>query len=42
MNSPLDSVIGIAERVDTTLGEWTEKVDFTIVQIDDYEVVLGI
>ena len=31
MNSPLDSVLGVAERVDTTLGEWIVKVDFTIV-----------
>lgn len=41
MNSPPDSVLGIAEKVDTTLGEWTGKVDFTIVRIDDYEAVLG-
>jgi len=34
-------ILGIAEKVDTTLGEWTGKVDFTIVQIDDYEAVLG-
>ena len=27
--------------MDTTLGELTGKVDFTIVRIDDYEVVLG-
>ena len=40
-NFPPDSVIGVAERVDTTLGEWTGKVDFTIVLIDDYEFVLG-
>ena len=30
MNSPPDYVIGIAERVETTLGEWTKKVDFTM------------
>jgi len=41
VNSPPIEVLGIAERVDTTLGEWTGKVDFTIVRIDDYEVVLG-
>jgi len=41
VNSPPIGVLGIAERVDTTLGEWTGNVDFTIVQIDDYEVVLG-
>lgn len=41
MNSPPIEILGIAERVDTTLGEWTGKVDFTIVRIDDYEAVLG-
>ena len=41
VNSPPIEILGIAERVDTTLGEWTGKVDFTIVQIDDYEAILG-
>jgi len=41
VNSPPDCVLGVAERVDTTLSEWTEKVDFTIVRIDDYETILG-
>jgi len=41
VNSPLDSVLGVAKRVDTTLGEWTKKVDFTTVWIDDYEAVRG-
>eukprot|EP00253_Pinus_taeda_P015379 PITA_15379 len=41
VNSPLDCVLGVPERVDTRLGEWTGKVDFTIVQIDDYEAILG-
>ena len=41
VNSPPIEILRIAEKVDTTLGEWTGKVDFTIVRIDDYEVVLG-
>eukprot|EP00253_Pinus_taeda_P030661 PITA_30661 len=41
VNSPLMAILGIAEKVDTTLGKCTRKVDFTIVRIDDYEVVLG-
>ena len=41
VNSPPDSVIGVAEKVDVTIGEWTGRVDFTIVQIDDYEAILG-
>ena len=31
VNSPPIEILGIAERVETTLGEWTGKVDFTIV-----------
>jgi len=41
VNSPPDCVLDVAEKVDTTLSEWTRKVDFTIVRIDDYEAVLG-
>jgi len=40
VTSPPDCVLGIAERVDTTLGECVGKVELTIVQIDDYEFVL--
>ena len=36
-----DCALGIAERVDTPLGECIGKVGLTIVQIDDYEFVLG-
>lgn len=31
VNSPPDLVLGVVEKVDITLGEWTGKVDFTIV-----------
>eukprot|EP00253_Pinus_taeda_P003556 PITA_03556 len=41
VNSPPTAILGIAEKVDTVLGEWSGKVDFTIVRIDDYEAVLG-
>lgn len=41
MNSPSDCVLVVAEKVETTLGEWIGKVDFSIVRIDDYEAVLG-
>lgn len=41
VNSPPDSVIGIAEKVDVSVGEWIGKFDFMIVRIYDYEVVLG-
>jgi len=41
VNSPPTAILGIDEKVDTVLGEWSGKVDFTIVRIDDYEAVLG-
>lgn len=41
MNSPSHLVISVATKVDVSIGEWTWKVDFMIVWIDDYEVVLG-
>ena len=41
VNSPPMGILSIAKKVDTTLGEWTRKVDFIIVRIDDYEAVLG-
>lgn len=41
VNSPPDCVLGVAEKVDTTLGEWIRKFNFTIVRIDDYEAMLG-
>ena len=31
INSPPDCVLGVVEKVDTKLGEWTGKVNFTIV-----------
>lgn len=41
VNSPPDNVLCVAEKVETTLGEWIGKVEFTIVLIDDYEAMLG-
>jgi len=41
VNSPPTAILGIAEKVETVLGEWSGKVDFTIVRINDYEAVLG-
>ena len=41
MISPPNSVIGVAKNVNVSISEWTGKVDFIVVRIDDYEVVLG-
>ncbi|MCY6524835.1 retropepsin-like aspartic protease, partial [Actinobacillus pleuropneumoniae] len=41
VNSPLDKVIGIVENVDLSIGEWSRKIEFMIVRMDDYETILG-
>ena len=35
-------VLGIMTTVFMKIGSWQGKVDFTIIRMDDYEVVLGI
>jgi len=42
VNSPPDKVISIVENVEVRIGEWSRKIDFTVVQMDDYKEVLGI
>lgn len=42
VNSLPDQVIGITENVEVRIGEWLGKVDFTVMRMDDYEVVVGI
>jgi len=42
LNSPPDTVISITENVDVNIGEWSRKIKFTIMRMDEYEVVLGI
>lgn len=34
-------MIGIVEKVDVSIGEWSGKVDFKTMQIDDYEILRG-
>uniref|UniRef100_A0A2P2K194 Uncharacterized protein LOC105647934 n=1 Tax=Rhizophora mucronata TaxID=61149 RepID=A0A2P2K194_RHIMU len=42
VNSDAKLVHGIAHGVAVQIGEWTDKMDFTIVPIDDFKVVLGL
>jgi len=42
VNSEEGRVLGIGEDVPVKIGSWKEKVDFTIIKMDDYEAVLGI
>ena len=41
VNSPAKPIVGIAQGVHMTLGMWSEKLDFSIVPMDDFKIVLG-
>ena len=42
VNSPAKPIAGIAQGVHITLGTWSGKLDFSIVPMDDFKMVLGI
>jgi len=39
---PLDKVIDIAGNVDVNIVEWSGKIDYTIMQMDDFEKILDL
>lgn len=41
VNSPAKPIVGIAQGLNTTLGTWSGKFDFSIVPMDDFKMVLG-
>ena len=41
VNSPAKPIAGIAQGVHITLGTWSGKLDFSIVPIDDFKMVIG-
>ncbi|KAH9750077.1 Endonuclease [Citrus sinensis] len=41
VNSPAKPIAGIAQGVHITLGTWSGKLDFSIVPMDDFKMVLG-
>ncbi|KAH9722467.1 Endonuclease [Citrus sinensis] len=41
VNSPAKPIAGIAQGVHITLGTWSGKLDFFIVPMDDFKMVLG-
>ena len=41
VNSPAKPIVGIAQGVNITLGTWSGKLDFSIVPMDDFKMVLG-
>ncbi|XP_054800138.1 uncharacterized protein LOC129304486 [Prosopis cineraria] len=42
VNSPAKQVLGIAKDVKVKIGDWQGTLDFTIVPMDDFKVVLGL
>ena len=41
VNSKAKPVLGIAYRVKLKVGEWTGKVNFLVMELDDFDVILG-
>ncbi|TXG73104.1 hypothetical protein EZV62_001683 [Acer yangbiense] len=41
VNSPAKPIAGIAKAVPVCLGTWSGKLDFSVVPMDDFQVVLG-
>ena len=41
INSKVERVIVLARQVPLKIGEWTCVVNFTVVPLDDFDVVLG-
>ena len=41
VNSPAKPIAGITQGVHATLGTWSGKLDFSIVPMDDFKIVLG-
>ncbi|KAK0606869.1 hypothetical protein LWI29_005470 [Acer saccharum] len=41
VNSPAKPIVGIAKAVPVSLGTWSGKLDFSVVPMDDFQVVLG-
>ncbi|TXG71332.1 hypothetical protein EZV62_006267 [Acer yangbiense] len=41
VNSPAKSIAGIAKAVPVCLGTWSGKLDFSVVPMDDFQLVLG-
>ena len=41
VNSPAKPIAGITQGVHITLGTWSGKLDFSIVPMDDFKMVLG-
>lgn len=41
VNSPAKSIAGIAQGVHKTLETWNKKLDFSIVPMDNFKIILS-
>ena len=41
VNSSIERVAGVVQKVSLSIGEWAGVSDFTVVPLDDFEVVIG-
>ena len=41
VNSEAKPISGVAKGVEVCLGKWKGKMDFSVIQMDDYPIVLG-
>ena len=41
VNSPAKLIMGIAQGVHITLGTWSGMLDFSIMPMDDFKMVIG-
>ncbi|XP_021854582.2 DNA damage-inducible protein 1-like [Spinacia oleracea] len=42
VNSKAKPILGVAEQVEAKLGDWEGKINFTAVNMDDFNLVLGL
>ena len=42
VNTPATPIVGVARDVEVHIGTWKGKVDFTVVKMDDYGMVIGL
>nr|XP_028946771.1 uncharacterized protein LOC114820346 [Malus domestica] len=42
VNSAATPIVGVARNVQVDIGTWKGKIDFTVVKMDDYGVVIGL
>ncbi|KAF2295968.1 hypothetical protein GH714_035445 [Hevea brasiliensis] len=41
VNSKATNIVGVARRVSCQMGPWNGEIDFTVIPLDDFDVVIG-